>query len=526
MKIITLITIIIIIILITNIEAKEKNNSTFKNCIELRKIKLTENNIFSIDEQNKKFSPFLGKCLYKQLLKEILDTTSEFYIKNGYITTKPYLKEQNILDGEIKIVILIGTIEDIVHSETKESSIKLKTAFILQNEHILNLRNIETSLESINRVPSTNASFEIKPGTSYGKSIIEVKSETSTPYHFTFGIDGEKSLSDNNPDLMGVFSLDNPLGINDIFSFTYNGSRIQREYQSTEGKEFNYSFPLGSFLYELIYSDTKYRQRVEGINKTYIAHGTTDGWKLRISKILNRDQKNKFTLSAMLHHKDTKNYFENSLIEVSSYKTTLAQLNLEHLYLQNWGQLFTTYSYYRGEDWLGARSDDYYNIEGNRTSDSELEFEKYTFNTYLFYYFKDKTYTFDSNFHLQYTKDKLYYNDQLIVGSKYTVRGYSDTNLYGDNGFYIRNNLTKQFSLNYSKDYLQTLSLYLGGDYGRIRCTNGNEGNCGKIHSGTVGFKTDSKYLSSNFSWSRPYKKIKADPRRNSVFNYSITLKF
>ncbi len=497
-----------------------------KSCIPLHKINVNENEILDKSAEESLYKPFYKKCIDQKLLKDILNTISQFYMDKGYVTTKAYLKEQDILDGELDVTILKGVVEDIVHSDTKKSSMKLKTAFILQKGKILNLRDLETSLESINRVPSMDATFEIKPGTSYGKSIIEVKSEEVLPYHFMFGVTGEKSLSDNNPDLTGAFSWDNPLNINDILSLTYNGSRIQREYQSTKGTELNYSFPLGSYLYELILSNTKYRQSVEGINETYITHGKTNGWKFKTSKVLHRDQTNKFTLSGMLYHKDTENYFEDSFIEVRSYKTTLAQIDLQHLYLQPWGQLSTTYSYYKGEDWFGAREDDWFGVEGDTSDGAKLQFDKYTLDSYLVYYFKDKSYSFDSNFHLQYTKDRLYYNDQLVAGSRYTVRGYSDTSLYGDNGFYLRNNIAKEFTLNFDTDYLQTLFLYLGFDFAKIKCIDVNENNCGKISGGTIGFKTDSKYLSSDFSLSRPFKKIGDESRLHSLLNYSITLKF
>ena len=266
---------IIIIIFITNVFLFGNTILKDVDCIKLNTIKVNEYNLFSISEQNKILLKYKNRCIEGKLLKGILTDISNFYIENGYITTKPYIKEQDILDGVLDIKVITGVINDIVDSKTNENTWNIKAAFPSQKNQPLNLQNLETSLEMINRVPSVDSKFEIIPGKKAGKSVVKVDNVILKPYHLNLGLTGAKSFRDNNPDLTAVFSYDNLLNINDIISYTYNGSRIQKEYQSTSGYEYNYSFPIGSYLFELIYSNTKYRQGVIGFNDVYLSNGTT-----------------------------------------------------------------------------------------------------------------------------------------------------------------------------------------------------------------------------------------------------------
>ena len=499
------------LIFVTNIYALD--------CIELRKINVDENEILDYKTQEKLFKKDIGKCLDREVIKNILNSISKYYIDSGYITTKPYLTEQNVLDGEVDISVSKGILEDIVELNATRSNSNIVTAFLFQKDEPLNLRDLETSLEMMNRVPSVDAKFEIKPGTSQGSSIVEVKTKKSFPIHLNIGVTGERTIYDENPYLTAELSVDNPLNINDIFKFTNNGSTVQQDYQSQLGKEINYSFPLGSYLYEYIWYDFEYKQRVLGLNDSYVSSGTTKGSTLRVSKIIYRNQRSKLNLAFALLHKNTKNYFSDELLEVSSYKTTEAQIDLKHTLVKNWGQLISTYSFHRGTDWFGARDDSYF----DSSTKEKLQFSKHTLSTNLYYFFTDSTFELNSNLHLQYSHDKLYDNNKLRVGSYYTVRGY-ESSYYGDNGGYIKNDILKTFYPNIYRSLLNTISVFVGLDYGYIECSDTISESCGELVGGAVGFKTDSKHLYTDFTWSRALSEVNNN-KIQTLFRYNINIR-
>jgi len=489
-------------------------------CIELQHINLNEKEIFTKDEQEELFKVYLGKCIDIHLLKQILHTTSQYYISNGYITTKPYLEEQNIQDGDLDITVIKGTVEKIINKDTNKSDGRIATAFAFQKGEVLNIRDLDTALEMINRVPSYHSKFQIIPGHKKGQSIIMIETKKETPYHLSLGVLGEKQDYDDNPYLNADFSLDNPFNINDILTVRINGSSIQQYYQSTTGAEIAYSFPIASYLISYRWFEFQYSQHVIGLNDSYLANGDTIGSNLKISKVLHRNQRNKVETAFSLEYKNNKNYFENQLIDVSSYKTTLAQLDLIYNHFDSWGESRTILSYYRGTNWLGARDDSYYI---NNTNDEKLQFNKFSLDENFVYNFTH-SYQLISNLHLQYTKDLLYDNNKLRVGSYYTVRGYSSS-YYGNNAYYIHNDLQKTFYPNQSQAYLQTISPFFGLDYGKVQCEKNTLYSCGSLAGYGVGIKTNAKNISSEFALSRAIKR-KENQGFETLFRYSLTFKY
>lgn len=466
------------------------------------------------------FEPYLGKCIDKALLSAVVDAVSGVYMNKGNITTRAYLGEQDIADGQIDISVLKGTIEDVVDAKTKESNFKIKTAFAFQKDDVLNLRNIESALEMMNRPPSSDVKFDITPGKKPGGSIIEIKSENGSPYHVQIGVSGRHNLKKDNVSVTGELSIDNPLQINDILTYRYNTSYVQQEYQGNAGSELNYSFPISDYLVEMVGTDFSYRQGVPGINDTYLSKGDTLGTRLKLSKVLWRNQKSKVTSALSVYHKDTKNYFADQLVEVSSYKTTLAQLDLKHSYVQDWGQLVTTYSFYRGTDWFGAKADSL------AQNEAKLQFRKHTLDLNLFYRIKDTRYHVTSNLHLQQSDDKLYNSDQLSVGSDYTVRGYLDTNLYGNNAWYINNNIAATWSPELWDGFISNFSSYIGLDYGQVRCETDNETSCGDIYGMALGTDANGKHLSASMVFSLPLREISQNFDKEVLFKFDLTWKF
>lgn len=500
--------------------------SAVQRCVALNRIDLDENKILTKNLQHKLFQQYIGECIDGEMLKAIIANISNFYIKRGNITTKPYLKQQSISDGQIDISVLTGIIAKIVDVKTDSTNTRIKSAFAFQKGAILNLRDLETALEMMNRPPSSEATFEIRPGDKNGESIVEIKNTATYPFRLEIGANGREKLNDNKLQLTADFAADNLFNINDILTLKHNGSRVQKEYQSNNGGELNFSFPIANYLIEFVRSETSYRQGVYGLNDTYLSKGDNEGSRLRVSKILMRDQNNKFNVALSVYHKNTKSYFSNQLIDVSSYKTTLAQVDLTHTYLQSWGQLTTTYSYYQGTDWFGARTDDYVSAEASAPNQAKLQFIKHSSDINLRYYPKVRGYQVTSNLHLQRTNDTLYDNDKLTVGSDYTVRGYLNTNLYGNNALYLKNDVIKTWQLNQHPAFLQSISTSIGLDYGKVDCETDNQSSCGEIYGTAIGISTQGEKLTTSFVWSKPLKKIDGNHELKGLFKFDVIWKF
>lgn len=479
-------------------------------CIPLVRVDIEASEILAEPDQPDLIEPFLGACIDSELIRGILSAISNSFIDRGYVTSRPYLLEQDISDGQIEIRILVGTIEAIIDTDSGASNGRIATAFVF-NDEILNLRELETSLEAIERLESVSASFEIRPGTQQGASIVAVKTTTEKPFRTELGINAQTGLSTQ---LSLLVALDNPLDINDLIEFRYNNGDQYQAYQDNRSRELAYSFPLGSYLFTLTHADLEYDQRVQGINGSFLSEGETVSDEFQISKVVSRSQTTRLTLAVALELKDSDIFFDRQLIDVSSYRTSQARLELRHDWYQDWGQLYTTYSYHRGLDSFGARDDDYFTFEDGFETEASLQFEKFNFDSQLYYYLTDPAWYASFKLNLQYSDDILYDNDKLYLGSPYTVRGYSSA-LSGSKAWYLRSDLTRRWQSVVNpfsgKPTTKSISLSLGVDYGDVTCEIDNRDICGEIYGAGLGAEVADANFYGRLVWARPLKEIGDD---------------
>ena len=479
-------------------------------CVVLDEVDIEASEILSESERSSLVAAFLGSCIDADLIRTILSEISNDFINRGYVTSRPYLLEQDISDGRIEIRVLVGRIEAIVDADSGESNGKIATAFIFHDE-ILNLRDLETSLEVIERPDSVSAGFEIKPGAQQGGSLVEIRTIESSRFHLELGVNAQTDL-DSQMSFQAV--LDNPLNINDIVEIRYNSREAYQDYQNNRSREFSYSFPLASYLFALNYSDIEYNQRIQGISDSFVSEGDTITKELLISKLLTRSQTGKLALAVGLELKDSDVYFERERIDVSSYKTSQLRLELRHDWLPLWGQLSTVYSYHQGLDAFGARDDDYFRNIAGQDSEARLQFEKYNIDSQLIYYLTNPAWYAVLGFHLQYSDDILYDNDKLYLGSPYTVRGYSSA-LSGSNAWYLRSDLARRlqsvvnpFSGN---PLIKSISVSAGLDYGEVKCEVDNSDVCGEIYGLALGLEIADANFNGRLQLGYPLKEIGED---------------
>ncbi len=475
-------------------------------CIPLRKVEFETTEISSQSDLAGLTQAFLGACIDGELIRTILAELSNDLIERGYVTSRPYLLEQNISDGQIEIRILVGRIESIIDADSGAHDGKIATAFLFGGD-VLNLRDLETSLEMIERITSISAGFEIKPGIEQGGSIVEIKIDESNPFRTELGVNAQ---TDIDAQLSFLAALDNPFNINDIIEFRYNSGEVFRSFQSNRSRELIYSFPLGSYLLMLKHSDIRYKQRVQGINGSFLSEGDTVSDEFGVSKLLTRSQTHKLSLALALELKDSRSFLDTELIEVSSYKTSQLRLELLHQWFRSWGRIATSYGYHRGLDSYGARDDDYFTIEDGFETGARLQFEKFVVDSQLYYFLPDPDWYTSFRLKLQYSDDLLFDNDRLYVGSPYTVRGYSSA-LSGSNAWYLRSDLTRRFQsvVNpFSGNPLtKAISLSAGIDFGEVKCEVDNRDVCGEIYGLGLGVELSDANFHGRIQWGHPLKK-------------------
>lgn len=480
------------------------------DCTPLEAVEIEAGPGLSQSRARKLVTPFIGQCIDSKLARDLFSVISNHLIAEGYVTTRPYLPEQDVSDGRIEIRILPGRVEAIVDADSGQRNSRIATAFAFAGE-FLNLRDLETSLEMIERVSSTTAAIEIRPGNSEGSSIVAIEMTDSDPLRLEYGFNLQSEL-DNQVGLL--LNWDNPLDINDVLQIRLNDGDLRKSYQSNRSRELNYSFPLGKNLLSFRFGEIEFRQRVQGSIGSFVSEGETENEDYRISRILARNQRHRVTLALALGLADTDNFFEGEPIDVSSYRTSKLQLELQHDWYLHWGQLSARYTYHRGLDSFGARDDDYFDRVGAGESEASLQFQKFTFDGSLILLLGKPQRHLDLNLHLQYSDDLLFDSDKVNLGSPYTVRGYNSA-LSGGNAWYLHGDLTWQLNFGSDADadsaLIKSLALSLGLDYGEVECEIDNPDACGDIYSAALGLALWDNNFSARLSWGFPLKRIGDD---------------
>ncbi len=475
------------------------------DCPRLERVVIDETRLLSAAERDAIAFATVGRCIEPRLLRELLTRLSNAYLERGYVTTRPYLPEQDITDGVVEIGVIVGTIEAVVDAATGAPDRRLAAAFAGVGE-ILNLRRLETALETLERVASLGASFEIRPGRQPGASIVAVELIETKPWRLELGVNGQTDLDDR---LSLLFAADNLLDVNDTLLVQANTGEVRETLQSNRSSEIGYSFGVGAYEISLTHAEVDFEQRVQGIDDSFLSSGDTETDTLRVGRLLARGQRHRLGVSLALELRDTRNFFAGQLIDVSSYRTSQLQLEFAHDWWLARGRWSTRYRFYKGLDRYGARDDDYFTLDQGFDNPARLQFEKFVLDSHAEIALGTPTLRLQAV--LQYSDDILFVADQLSLGSPYTVRGYSSA-LSGSNAGYLRGDLIWPLR-GASRDAVQaparkSLQVSLGLDYGEVKCEAGNDDVCGDIYGAGAGIVWSDANFIGQLHWGHPLKEL------------------
>ncbi len=478
------------------------------DCIPLERVDIAENRILDAGERAALVAPALGACIDGELLRRLLAAVSNHYLELGYVTTRPYLREQDISDGQVEIDVVVGTIEAIVEADSGLPSRRIDAAFLFRGE-LLNLQALESALETLQRVESVSASFDIRPGSRPGGSIVAIRFEDRDPLRLQVGINAQ---TERDEQLSLRLMLDNVFDLNDTLDLRYNSGEVRETLQSDRSREIAYSLALGELGITISRSDIEFDQRVQGINESFLSTGDSVTDRLRIDATVLRGQRHRLEVAFTLELKDSESFFEGQLIDVSSYRTSQAQLELGQLWLADWGQLNNRYVWYQGLDAFGARDDDYYTLDNGFENEARLQFDKFILDSHLLFYLGQSRWDAALRLYLQYSDDILFASDQLSLGSPYTVRGYPAT-LSGSNAGYLRADMIRRQTAGDRnvEGLLKRLEFSLGLDYGEVECEVDNPDVCGHIYSIGAGLSITDANFSGRLVWGHPLRELDND---------------
>lgn len=127
-----------------------------QRCFDIRSISLKGATLISVQQQATLVQPFQDKCLGANQLNALLKAITQFYIDRGYVTSRAYLPQQDMADGELEVLVVEGRLEELDQSAVA-SDRELAMAFPGQTGEAVNLRELEQLVDQLNRLPSRPA---------------------------------------------------------------------------------------------------------------------------------------------------------------------------------------------------------------------------------------------------------------------------------------------------------------------------------------------------------------------------------
>ncbi|MCO6181118.1 ShlB/FhaC/HecB family hemolysin secretion/activation protein [Ciceribacter sp. RN22] len=458
--------------------------------------------------------PYEHKCIGLGDINSLLKAVTNLYLEEGYITSRVYVPEQNIAEArELRLVAIEGTLSDIYVNGAPATHPGLAaTAFPGMKGGPANIRDIEQGLDQINRLSSSNARSVMLPGETPGSSILNIENQPARPWHLSLANDnlGQRQTGYSRSSVS--LRMDNLASLNDLATLTYEHTGPDYPWPEdgvgrSDSIAGSVSVPYGYWTFSLDGSWYKYQSTVPGNFGDLESSGDSRQAGLRVDRVVSRDKNSITTLRAGLTYKETNNFLMGSRIEVGSRRYTVAELGLSHSRRMLSGVWVLDLTYSQGVDLFGAveRGDP-------GAGGAEPHFSKFTGTASVTRPLElaEQHFELSSIVNGQYAPDNLFGAEQISLGSYSNVRGARDGVLFGNNGFFLRNEIiwrTMPWSEStYLANGLGELRPYAAIDYGHVFGQDrfGIEG--GDLASWTVGARLAGGSINADLGYSRVFE--------------------
>jgi hemolysin activation/secretion protein len=399
---------------------------------------------------------YQGQCVGQRGLDLLVKGVQREILSEGYITTRVMLPTQDLSTGTLRLALIPGVIRHLKFADADTRG-TWKTAFPARDGDVLQLRDLEQGLEQMKRVPNQDATMQIVPGDAPGESDVVITAKRTKPW--SLAVSADNSGTNETGRYIGnvTLGLYNLLGLNDILSAGFNQDlQFGNHDLGTHGWNASYSIPWGYWTGTLYGYTNTYYQQIAGVNTVFNASGNAQTAGLKLERVFHRSQNDVSGVEFQLIKRFGASFIEDTEIKQQQRDNTFIEAGLTNRHYFGAAQFDGTLAYRQGIGAFGAQPD----TPGGPT----YRFHMAMLDANLSVPFKvaNQSLRYVGTVHGQFTNDELNYIDDLTIGSRYTVRGFSgQTMLAAEKGFYWRNEL--QMALGGTGQ-----SVYAGVDYGHL----------------------------------------------------------
>lgn len=414
--------------------------------------------------------PATGRCLGTDGINLVMKRMQNAVIARGYVTTRVLAAPQDLTSGTLTLSLVPGRVNAARFSEPASAHAAIANAVPARSGDLLNLRDIEQGLENFQRVPTVTADIQISPaqgqGAGPGDSDLVVAWQQRSRVRANLSLDDAGSEATGKLQANGTLSLDNPLGLNELFYVSLGKGVFNGAGKQTDSWTVHYDVPLDYWLFGVTASAYDYSQTVAGAIETYEYSGRSRNAEARVDRLLFRNASIKFGAYGRGWWRQATSAIDDTEIEVQRRRTAGWELGLNHRQFLGKVTLDASVAYRRGTgafDALRAPEELAYAFDPSIPLEgtSRLKLIVADAQVVVPFQFGAQRLRYSASWRAQWNRTPLAPQDRFAIGGRFTVRGFDgELTLSGDRGWSLRNDLGLALG--------GGLEAYLGADYGRI----------------------------------------------------------
>lgn len=461
----------------------------------------------------------IGQCLGARGVALLIGRAQDALVARGWITSRVLAPAQNLNSGTLTLTVVPGRVRHVRLAQPEQTRLALWNSAATGPGALLNLRDIEQTLENLKRVPTVEADIQIEPADQPDHSDLVITHRQGLPARLALSADDSGTRATGKYQGSITLSLDNPLSLSDLFYLTLNndlgggdpGSR------GTRGHVAHYSLPVGYWSMGATVSASRYYQNVAGLNQNYLYRGTTESAEASLSRIVHRDALRKTELRLKAFQRRSNNYIDDTEVMVQRRVVGGWELAVGHKDALGPAKLEGSLSYKRGTgdfDTLPAPEEPF--------GQGSARFGLLLLDATLTLPFKaaEQALRYSGTLRVQNNTTPLTPQDRFAIGSRYSVRGFDgETTLSAERGWLLRNELGAALGNSGQQ-------AYLGLDYGEVSGPS-SELLAGKALAGAVvGLRGNLKQLQYDLFLGTPLHKPDNFKTASTTAGFSLNLAF
>lgn len=410
----------------------------------------------------------LGSCMGVSEIHSVASRVQNRLIEKGFVTTRIMIADQNLSQGELALTLIPGKIGQIItntqnspvpvyiNAKNKQAAI-LDTALTTQSGNLLNIRHLETTLDNLKRLPSSQATFQITPSnnTQLGMSDIVIDYQQNKRMRSSISFDDAGSQATGKYQGVITTNIDNLTNHNDLLYLSFGrdlGHDLNKSnaYPNAKGSKnfgLGYVLPMRNSLLQINANHYTYHQTVAGSIQDYVYGGNSQNYTAKLSHLVHRDSKSKSHLHLGAYLNQQQSDIDGTQIEVQTKRTAGFEVGFGHetkLGKKGTHTLNAAITYKKGTRAFNAIAapEELFNEGSAKAGIYHIaltlgsQYQPTINNQPLFI-------SHNSQLKLQFANQSLIPSQKMAIGGRYTIRGFDgERTLSADNGVLIKQDLS------------------------------------------------------------------------------------